>query len=121
MYRTRVFGEQTDTVVIETEGKHSHEIKAKDAIVKLWFSDGTILGIQYNTRSKIWKDTWKIIVLNRGFQHWAFHQINNPTFQINNPTLTYYSDEYTLDADLVNFKVIPRTHYDGDGMNDGVV
>lgn len=114
MYRTRVFGEQTDTVVIETEGKRLHEIKAKDAIVKLWFSDGTILGIQCNTCSKLWKDVWKIRVLNRGFQHWAFHQINNPA-------LTYYSDEYTLDADLINFKVIPRTRYDGDGMNDGVV
>lgn len=114
MYKTRVFGERTDTVVIETVGKHPHKIEAKDAIVKLWFSDGTILGIKYSTRSKIWKNMWKIMVLNQGSNAWSFRQINNPT-------LLEYSDEYTVEAELVNYKIIPRTHYKGDDMTDDVV
>lgn len=114
MYRTCVFGKQHDTVVIETEGKHPHEIKAEDAIIKLWFSDGTILGIKYSTSSKIWKNMWKIRVLNQGSNAWSFRQINNPT-------LLEYSDEYTVEAELVNYKIIPRTHYKGDDMTDDVV
>lgn len=114
MHRTRVFGKQHDTIVIETVGKPPHEIKAEDAIVKLWFSDGTVLGIKYSTRSKIWKNMWKIRVLNQGSNAWSFRQINNPT-------LEEYSDEYTVEAELVNYKIIPRTHYNGDDMTDGVV
>ena len=114
MYKTKVYGEQHDTVVIETEGKHPHEIKAEDAIVKLWFSDGTVLGIKYSTRSKIWRNMWKIRVLNQGTNAWSFRQINNHT-------LLCYSDEYTIEAELVNYKIIPRTHYKGDDMTDDVV
>lgn len=114
MYKTKVFGQQTDTVVIETEGKHIHELFAEDAIVKLWFSDGTVLGLKYGKHSELWPNMWKIRVLNKGTAHWAFRQIYNPTPE-------EYSDEYILEADLVNFKVIPRTHYSGDEMNDDMV
>lgn len=113
-YKTTVFGEHNDTVVIETAGKRTFEIPAKDAIVKLWFSDGTILGIKYSTTSKIWKDMWKIRVLCNGDRPWVFRQINTAT-------LSQYSDEYTVEADLVNYKVIPRTHYSGDDMDDAMV
>jgi hypothetical protein len=108
-YKTKVYGVETDKVVIETEGKHPFEIKAQDAIVKLWFSDGTVLGLKYSTRSKIWANLWKIRVLNRGTKEWAFRQIERPT-------LLHYSDEYTLDAELVNYCVTPRTYYTGDDM-----
>lgn len=114
MHRTRVFGKLHDTIVIETGGKPPYEIKAEDAIVKLWFSDGTILGIKYGNRSKIWKNMWKIRVLNQGSNAWSFRQINNPTE-------VEYSDEYTVEAVLVNYKIIPRTHYTGDDMADDVV
>lgn len=113
-YRTVVFGEHNDTVIIETYGKRMLEIPAHDAIVKLWFSDGTILGIKYSATSKIWKDMWKIRVLSQGTGIWAFRKIYTRTQQ-------QYSDEYTLEAELVNYKVIPRTHYLGDDMNDAVV
>ena len=114
MYKTKVYGKQHDTVVVDVYNKHPYEIVAEDAIVKLWFSDGTVLGIKYGTRSKIWKNMWKIRVLNRGTNAWTFRQVFDQT-------LLQYSDEYAVDAELVNFKVIPRTHYNGDDLSDDMV
>ena len=66
MMKCKVFGDQKDTVVVEMLGKPPFEIKAADAIVKLWFSDGAIIGIKYGKHSKLYPNIWNIRVLNKG-------------------------------------------------------
>ena len=110
MFKTRVFGEQTDLVVIELAGKPTVEIPAANSIVKLWFSDGTILGVKYGKHSKLYPNIWNIRVLNKGSEHNFIYR------QCFRATLLHYSDIYETDAELLNYKVITRTNYAGDDM-----
>jgi hypothetical protein len=107
--KTRIFGEQKDIVVVESSDKTDIEILAEDAIVKLWFSDGTILGVKYGKHSLLYPNIWHIRILNQGTAVFKYKQCFRET-------LLYYSDLYEIDAELVNYKVIPRTYYAGDDM-----
>ncbi len=109
MMRCRVFGEQKDTVVIEVAGKEAINIPAADAIVKLWFSGGAILGIKYGEHSLQYPNLWKIRIINQGKEKYVY----KPHFT---ETLLYNSDTYETEAELLNYKVIPRTYYNGDDM-----
>ena len=105
--RCRVFGEQKDTVVIEVAGKDAIEIPAADAIVKLWFSDGTILGIKYGKYSLQYPNLWKIRIINQGREQYQHHQRFTET-------LLYNSDVYETEAEWLRYEVISRTYYAGD-------
>lgn len=105
--KTKVFGEQKDTVVIEAEGKDTIEIPAANSIVKLWFSDGTVLGIKYGKDSLLYPNIWHIRILNNGRAPYRYKQC----FQ---ETLLYYSDVYETYAELVRYEVIIRSTYKGD-------
>lgn len=107
MMRCRVFGEQKDIVVIEVAGKEAIEIPAADAIVKLWFSDGTILGIKYGKYSLQYPNLWKIRIINRGREKHQHHQRFTET-------LLYNSDVYETEAEWLRYEVIHRTYYTGD-------
>ena len=66
--KVKVFGEQKDTVVIETKGKDTIEVPAANSIVKLWLSDGTILGVN-GKDSLLYPNIWHIKILNQGLKH----------------------------------------------------
>ena len=100
--KTRVFGEHKDTVVIETVGRDAIEIPATNSIVKLWFSDGTVLGVKYGKDSILYPNIWHIRVIDQGREKYSYHQC----FQ---ETLLYYSDIYEIEAELVRYEVIPRS------------
>lgn len=104
--KTRVFGEQKDTVVIEVAGKDNIEISAINSIVKLLFSDGTVLGIKYGKDSLMYPNIWKIRVIVQGREKHNY-------LQCFNETLLHYSDVYETEAELIKYKVIPRSDYKG--------
>lgn len=101
---TRVYGEQTDVVVIEVANK-AVQVNCIDSIVKLWFSDGAVLDIKYGAGT-LYPDIWKIRVLNPGSEPHMFKQIYKAT-------ALYYSDEYETEAFLLDYKVIPISKYFG--------
>ena len=105
--KSRVFGEGKDTVIIETIDDTFEVVLTKDAIVKMWFSDGTILGIKYDKYSKIYPNIWHIKVLNQGYNNYIYKQCYKET-------LLYNSDVYETDAWLVHYRIIPRTYDTGD-------
>jgi hypothetical protein len=105
--KTRVFGEQKDKVVIETEGRDATKIPAANSIVKLWFSDGTILGIKYGKDSLMYPNIWHIRIINQGREKYIYRQC----FQ---ETLLYYSDVYETEAEWLRYEVIHRSTYKGD-------
>jgi hypothetical protein len=105
--KTKVFGEQKDTVVIEAEGRDAIKIPAANSIVKLWFSDGTLLGIKYSNDSLLYPNIWQIRILNQGRGKYIYRQC----FQ---ETLLYYSDVYETEAEWLRYEVIPRSTYKGD-------
>jgi hypothetical protein len=107
--KCKVFGDQKDTVVVEMASRHPFEIKAADAIVKLWFSDGTILGIKYGKYSKLYHNIWNIRILNKGSKNYNYTQCFKET-------LLNYSDVYETEAELLNYRIIPRTYYVGDDL-----
>lgn len=106
--KTKVFGEQTNVVVIEAGGQII-ELYCNDSIVKLWFSDGTILGIKYGKQSLQYPNLWKIRIINQGREKYIYNQRFNET-------LLYNTDTYETEAKLVNYEVIPRTCYVGDDL-----
>jgi hypothetical protein len=105
--KTKVFGEQNDMVVIEVEGKTALEIPVTDSIVKLWLSDGTILGVKYGKDSILYPNIWHLRIINQGRENYIYRQC----FQ---KTLLYYSDVYETEAELVRYEVIPRSSYKGE-------
>jgi hypothetical protein len=106
--RTRIFGEQTDTVVIDHyEGAFETKIKCADSIVKIWLSDGTILGLKYGKDSKLYPNIWNIRVLQQGYAEFKYTQCYNET-------LLCYSDTFEIEAELNDYEVIPRSRYEGD-------
>ena len=107
--KTRIFGEQKDTVVVEVAGKYTVEIHAVNSIAKLWLSDETVLGIKYSKDSIMYPNIWHIRVINQGQEKYIYRQC----FQ---ETLLYYSDVYETDAELVRYEVIPRSTYKGDSL-----
>ena len=107
MMKCKVFGEQIDIVVVELAGNKTIEIPAADSIVKLWLSDGTVLGIKYGKYSMLYPNIWHIKILNQGREKYSYRQC----FQ---ETLLYYSDVYETEAELVRYEVIPRRAYNGD-------
>jgi hypothetical protein len=102
--KTKVFGKCTDTVIIESNGRADIELPAADAIIKLWFSDGTVLGIQYGRYSKLYPNIWHIKILNQGPAAYTYRQLFEKS-------LLYNSDIYETDAELINYKKIPRTYF----------
>lgn len=108
--RTKVFGEQKDTLVLEHyNNSFSTDIKCPNSIVKLWFSDGTCLGIKYGKDSKLFPNIWNIRILNKGSLPHRYEQC----FQ---DTLSHYSDVFETEAWLTNYKVIPRSSYSGEDV-----
>jgi hypothetical protein len=108
MMKCRVFGEQTNVVVIESGGQ-TLEFYCNDSIVKLWFSDGTVLGIKYGKHSLQYPNLWKIRIINQGKEKYVYKQCFTET-------LLYNSDTYETEAELVDYEVIPRTYYVGDDL-----
>lgn len=107
--KTKIFGEQKDIVVIEADSGDAIEIPAADSIVKLWFSDGTILGIKYGKDSLLYPNIWHIRVINQGRENRYIYR------QCFKETLLYYSDEYETEAELIRYEVVPRSVYKGEG------
>jgi hypothetical protein len=105
--KTKVFAEQKDIVVIEVAGKDTIEITAADAIVKLWFSDGTVLGIKYGKHSLQYPNLWKIRIINQGKEKYVHKQRFTET-------LLHNSDVYETEAEWLRYEVIPRSTYKGD-------
>lgn len=109
--KTRVFGEQKDVVIIEVAGKDAIEVPAVNSIVKLWFSDGTVLGIKYGKDSLMYPNIWNIRILSQGSAEHNYKQCFRET-------LLYYSDVYETEAELVECNVITMSDYEGAIVND---
>jgi hypothetical protein len=103
--KTKLYGEQQNTVVIEREGRDTIEIQAADATVKLWFSDGTVLGIKYGKYSMLYPRIWQVKVLAQGHASFVYTQCTRET-------LLNYSDVYETDAELLEYEVILRNSFD---------
>lgn len=109
IYNTKVFGVDNDKVIIDTRGKAPYEIQVKDAIVKLWLSDGTVLGIKY-CDNLLYHNIWKMRVLCGPNDK---HYIHRQCFDLLNGC---YSDEFETEEEVVNMRIIPRSHYMGDDV-----
>lgn len=107
--KTKVFGEQKDIVVLEVADKDTIEISAANSIVKLWFSDNTVLGIKYGKHSLQYPNLWKIRIINQGTEKYIYKQRFTET-------LMYNSDVYETDAERLRYEVISRTYYTGDDI-----
>lgn len=105
--KAKVFGEQKSTVVIEATGSEAVEIPAANSIVKLWFSDGTVLGIKYGKDSILYPNIWHIRIINKGREEYIYSQCFKET-------LLYYSDVFETEAELVRYEVTPRSPYKGE-------
>lgn len=102
---TYIVGHRDDSIIIVRNNKQEI-IPCKDAIVKLWLSSGTVLGIKYG-KGLIYKDIWKIRVLNGPMDSRYIHV---QCFDKNDP---WHSDRFETEEEVINWKVIPRTHYTG--------
>jgi hypothetical protein len=97
-YKTKVFGRGDDIVSVETDGVVT-EFDCYKAIMKLWFSDGTVLGVKYG--NQLCPGIWKIRALTRGKESFMHHHVNNDYYGD-------YSDVYELDSTLIKHELIPR-------------
>ena len=96
--RTKIYGVDDDTVILEST-EETIRLPAKDAIVKIWLSGGTIIGIKYS-KGMIYENVWKVRLL---YGPYSKHIMENSEI-----TDIFHTDEH-----IVNWKVIPRTYYEG--------
>lgn len=103
--KTSVKGQSDDTLVIHSTDEVI-QIHCKDCIVKLWLSNGTILGAKYS-RSALYPNVWKIRILHSTDDSYIY----TPCWDADG---THNTDVFEADCDVVNWKVIPRSLYMGE-------
>ena len=98
--RTIVRGYDKTSVLIESCGKQEI-IDCENRILKLWFSDGTIIGIRFG-RSLIYPNSWKVRVLyNDTGNYYCERCSSDPDF--------WNTDVFMIDAEVVDRKLIPSS------------
>jgi hypothetical protein len=107
--KTLIKGQLDSTLVIHSTDEVT-QIPCKDCIAKLWLSDGTILGVKYS-RGGLYPNVWKIRVLHSTEDSYIY----TPCWDADDSCNT---DMFETDCDVVNWKVIPRSMYMGDLIND---
>lgn len=96
--RTKVYGMSDDLVEIETEQNiyPYDEIGCFDSMVRILFSDNTIIEVEYG---KDGKDIWKIEVIHKGDAEQKLTICDDEDVDI-------YSDIFEIDADFDKCTVI---------------
>ena len=97
---TRVEGHDNKSIKITTD-KSQEIICCENAIVRLWFSAGTSLGIRYN--SKLYPGIWKIRVIQEPLGAWQLQSVYNISDGL--------SDIFEVDEELINYEIIPLSFY----------
>ena len=91
---TKVWGYSDDNLVIEGAPYPDDEISCFDSIVRVTFSDGTVIEVQY---PKGGKAIWGIKVIEEGTAEQTLTFCEDEDAEI-------YSDVFEIDADYVSHK-----------------
>ena len=111
--KTRIEGHTKTSITITTDEKQE-VIECADCIVKLWLSSGTILGIKY-CDNLLYHNIWKIRVLYGPVNaHYNYKQcFDNDGFDLSDNCC---SDVFETEEEVVNIRIIHRSHYMGDDV-----
>lgn len=109
--KTRIEGHTKDSILI-TSGEEQRVVECQDAIVKLWLSSGTILGIKYG--NMLYPNIWKIRVIYGPVDKHYDHYFAENLLDHFDSSDCCLSDVFETEEEVIMMQVIPRTHYKGD-------
>ena len=108
--KTRIEGHTKNSILI-TSGKDQRVIECQEAIVKLWLSSGTILGIKYG--NMLYPNIWKIRVIYGPVDSRYTHYLEEGQHDHFDKSDACLSDVFETEEEIIMMQVIPRTHYKG--------
>jgi hypothetical protein len=105
--RTRIEGHNKNSICITTDGEQS-VIDCENCIVKIWLSSGTVLGMKHS--NMLDQNIWKIRILcGPSDLRYIYTQcIDNGYFDHIDAC---GSDVFETEEEVINIKIIPRSHY----------
>lgn len=104
---TRIEGHDRNSICITTKGDQD-VIECRDSIIKFWLSSGTILGMEFGSKSL--PNTWKINVfygpVNKNYYHKkCLYKLQEDHYF----DLDYDSEIFETDEEVLHYQIIPCT------------